>query len=139
MGRIICVDDDKDILEGLRITLEAAGHTIETARDGEEGYRKAKEFKPELIILDVMMTDQTDGFHAAHNLRKDDATKYIPILMLTSINQDTGLGVDMVKDGAFIPVDEFVEKPVSPKALMPLVDKLMKLKKADININGKQV
>ncbi len=133
MARIICIDDDRDIVETCKMTLEAKGHQVETASGGSEGLEKAKSFKPELILLDVMMDDTTDGFHTAYNFRKEADLKDVPILMLTSINQETGLGFNKEKDGEFLPVDEFVEKPIQPEKLIELADKLLALPKDQIN------
>ena len=133
MAKILCIDDDRDIRETLKITLESNGHTVETANSGKEGFEKAKKFKPQMIVLDVMMDDQTDGFHTAYNLRGDESLTNVPILMLTSVNQVTGLKFNKEKDGSFLPVDEFIEKPIEPKKLIALTNKLLALKPDQIN------
>ncbi|MEI8346189.1 MAG: response regulator [Pseudomonadota bacterium] len=136
MAKIICIDDDQDIIEALEMALKSGGHTVETAHSGKEGYDKAKIFNPDMIVLDVMMDDDTDGFHTAYKFRKEPNLKFKPILMLTSINQITGLGFSKKKGGEFLPVDEFIDKPIEPKILLELVKKLLALPKDKINVGG---
>lgn len=137
MAKVICIDDDRDVLESCKVVLEAQGHEVATAGGGKEGLELAKEFGPDLILLDVMMDDQTDGFHTAYAFRQDEGLKFVPILMLTSINEVTGMGFDKDKDGSFLPVDEFVEKPIEPQKLIELSSKLLALPKDKINVEGK--
>jgi len=137
MAKVICIDDDKDILEACTVALEAKGHKVATAAGGEEGYNKAKAFKPDLIIMDVMMDNFTDGFHTAYKFRNDAALKYIPIMLLTSVNDHVAQKFDKNTDGEYLPVDAFVEKPLKPKDLAAKAAELLALKKDQINIDGK--
>jgi DNA-binding response OmpR family regulator len=136
MAKILCIDDDPDVIESCKITLTAKGHEVESASDGESGYLKAINFKPDVIILDVMMTNTTEGFHTAYKFRENAELKFTPILMLTSINQEFNFKFNMQKDGEFLPVDNFVEKPISSKLLIETVDNLLALKKDQINVSG---
>lgn len=135
MARIVCVDDDKDILETIEVILQGKGHEVYTANNGKDGLKLIKEKKPNLIIMDVMMDDFTEGFHAVYEIRKDDEIKYTPIMMLTSINQHFNQKFSQ-KDGEYLPVDMFVEKPLKPKEFVAMVDKLLALKKEEINVDG---
>jgi CheY-like chemotaxis protein len=138
MAMILCIDDDNDVIESCKMTLEQHGHTVYSANSGTEGYQKASEVKPELILLDVMMDDETDGFQTAYKLRKDEELRYIPILMLTSVNQITGLGFHQDEKGKFLPVDEFIEKPMKPTDLLATVSRMLKLTKEQINVDGQK-
>ena len=138
MARILCIDDDQDIRDSLTTILESKNHEVQTAVNGEEGLKKAPAFNPDMIILDVMMTDSTEGFHVAYNFRKDEELKYTPILMLTSINQDSSVKFDPDTDGQFLPVDDFIEKPISPQKLIEVTDKLLALSKDEINVQGQK-
>ena len=137
MAKILCIDDDQDVLDTCQFLLKEQGHTVETATNGKAGYAKAKTVKPELIVLDVMMEDQTAGFHAAYNFRNDDSLKHTPILMLTSVNQKTGMKFDPKKDGEFLPVDAFIEKPILREKFLATVSKLLALSKSQINVGKK--
>ena len=137
MPKILCIDDDNDILEGLKAILESNGFETEIASNAKEGLEKAKEVTPDLLIVDVMMDSDTDGFHLTYNIRKDESLKFKPILMLTSINQKTSFNFNPETDGEFLPVDKFIEKPVKPDLLIDTVNNLLNLPKDKINIDGK--
>jgi two-component system alkaline phosphatase synthesis response regulator PhoP len=121
--KIIIIDDDIDLIEAMRLSLENAGFTVTDAQDGQKGIEKINSELPDLIILDVMMGTQDEGFHVAYQLRNNNDTRDIPIIMLTAICQETGFGFDKNKDEDFLPVNEFLEKPVDPDTLIELVKK----------------
>ncbi len=82
--KILIVDDEPDLVTILKFTLETHGFSVVTAYDGEEGFRKAQEEKPDLIILDVLMP-KIFGDDIGHQLRKEPATQSTPILFLTNV------------------------------------------------------
>jgi CheY-like chemotaxis protein len=131
-AKILIVDDDPDIVEALKMTLEASNYKVYTAANGTEGLRQVKAVDPDLIILDVMMDTITEGFQVSYQLRspdpKSDYAKYsqIPILMLTAIVEKKRMKFSTQADGDFLPVDDFVEKPVRPQILLEKVKKLLK-------------
>jgi two-component system alkaline phosphatase synthesis response regulator PhoP len=120
---ILVIDDDIDLVEIIRVNLENEGFTVIDAQTGERGKALAREQRPALILLDVMMGKVDEGFQVAYELRGDQATKDIPILMLTAVADRTGFGFDPARDREFLPVDEFLEKPVSPGKLVDMVRK----------------
>ncbi len=136
MAKIICIDDDKDILDACEVVLEGQGHTVVTALNGREGFEKASKERPDLIILDVMMDDSTEGFATAQKLRRTEALKYVPIMMLTSVNETSPQKFGE-KDGEFLPVDAFMEKPIKPKEFVAKVKELLALKKDQVNVEGR--
>ncbi len=136
MAKILCVDDDRDILDTCEVVLQGQGHAVSTAVNSKEGFEKALKERPALIILDVMMDDSTEGFHMAQKLRATEALKYVPILMLTSVNETSPQKFGE-KDGEFLPVDAFMEKPVKPKEFVAKVAELLALKKDQVNVEGR--
>ncbi len=120
MAKILVVDDDPDIVESLRLFLEAEGHTVLTAGGRREGMEKLAE-KPDLIVLDVMMEEPDDGVVMSRDVRRRGCK--VPILMLTAISRVTRF--NYTKDDEMIPVDAFVEKPVDPKTLVRMVAQLL--------------
>jgi CheY-like chemotaxis protein len=120
---ILIIDDDIDLVEILRVTLENNGYRVIDAQTGDRGLAKAKEENPDLILLDVMMGNVDEGFQVAYLLRSDPGTADTPILMLTAVTAQTGFKFDLAQDKDFLPVDEFLEKPISPRTL---VDKVRK-------------
>lgn len=125
MAKILCIDDDRDVIEFLTLTLKAAGHTVETAPDGASGFQKALAFLPDLIVLDVMMANTTEGVGTAFDIRANATIAKTPILMLTSINQEFGDVFKLQSDAKNLPVDDFVEKPIASKTLLEKVNRLL--------------
>ncbi|HOE82702.1 MAG TPA: response regulator [Myxococcota bacterium] len=121
MARILIVDDDPDLVDDCRLVLESAGHTVSHAYNVKEGMAAIARETPELLVLDVMMDQPDDGIVMAQNLRRQGFGA--PILMLTSISKVTGMSFG--QDADLVPVDAFQEKPVSPKELLSLVEKLL--------------
>lgn len=129
MAKILIIDDDPDIVLAVKLTLEAEGHQVIEAQNGVEGLKKVKTERPDLIILDVMMDTTTEGFQVTLKLRSPDpASEYaafrdIPILMLTAIHSTTPLRFGPDED--YLPVDEFVDKPIDPDDLVKKVAALL--------------
>ena len=119
--KILIIEDDIDLVESMRLTLEKEGFVVIDAQDGKEGLAKIKTDKPDLVLLDVMMETQDEGFRVAYQIRKDKETTALPIIMLTAVSQKTGFPFDKDKDGEFLPVNEFIEKPINPDTLIKIV------------------
>ncbi len=125
-GKVLIIDDDVDMVEAEKMVLENNGYTVSTAYDGEEGYKKILEVSPDVIILDVMMATPEEGFQLAYKLKEDDKLSKIPIIMVTSISKQTGFKFDPQKDQDFLPVNQFIEKPIKPEELLEAIEKAMK-------------
>ncbi|MCS7053937.1 MAG: response regulator [Ignavibacterium sp.] len=124
MIKIAIIDDDPDILDASSLVLKSKGYEVITATNPEDGYKLIKEQNPSLIILDVMMNEPDDGFFLAQKLRREKID--IPIIMYTSVSKTLGLEFAA---GEMIPVDDFVEKPISPETLIQKVEKLLSVHK----------
>ena len=125
-ARIVVTDDDPDIRDTLKAMLETRGYAVTTAAGPEEGMEQIKGEKPDLAILDVMMSTWQDGFDMARELKSDPELKSMPILMLTGVREKTGIDFkSTVGDPTWLPVDAFLEKPVDPKTLLEQVEKLL--------------
>lgn len=123
MALIAIIDDDPDILDASSLVLKSKGFDVVTATNPTDAYKVVTEKKPNLIILDVMMDQPDDGFYLAQKFRKDGITT--PILMYTSVSK--AIGLDFGKN-EMVPVDDFVEKPISPDELIAKVNNLLKVK-----------
>jgi len=129
-AKILIIDDDPDIVEAMRVVLENKNYQVNSAASGKEGLRKAKQDKPDLIILDVMMETMDKGFDVARDLKKDQNCKDIPILMLTAIKERTGLGFEKeAGDPEWLPVDDYCDKPLNPDQLISKVETLLSKKR----------
>ncbi len=127
MALIAIIDDDPDIIEASSLVLQSKGYDVVSAQNPEEGYQLIKEKNPSLIILDVMMDEPDDGFFLAQKLRREKIE--IPILMYTSVSKTVGFEYEA---GDMVPVNDFVEKPISPAMLIEKVGNLLK-KNQEVN------
>ena len=121
--KILCVDDEPDILEILKYNLSNEGYQISTAKDGKIAVKKAKETHPNLIIMDIMMPNM-DGIEACEILRSDEAFNDTLIMFLTARGEDYSY-VAAYEAGA----DDYVTKPVKPKILLSKVKGLLRRSK----------
>jgi CheY-like chemotaxis protein len=125
-AKIIVVDDDQDIRDSVQAILEAQQCIVVTAADREEGMEKIKTEKPDLAILDVMMSMPQDGFDMSRELKKDPEFKNMPILLMTGVKDKTGIDFkSSAGDPTWLPVDGFLDKPVDPNTLLAEVEKLL--------------
>src|SRR3989338_1222836 len=126
MPKILIIDDDPDIVEAMKVVLEIKNYGVILAKSGEEGLKEARQSKPDLIILDVMMESMDKGFDVARAVKKDKDYKDIPILMLTAIKEKTGLGFEKeAGDADWLPVDDYCEKPLKADVLISKVKALL--------------
>ena len=126
IAKIVVVDDDPDIRDTLKIVLEAKKYDVFTAADKIEGMKIIKDQKPDLAILDIMMTEWQDGFEMSRQLKGDPEFKDMPILMLTGVKDQTGIDFKSTAgDSTWLPVDGFLEKPVKPEILLEEIVKLL--------------
>ena len=129
--KILVIDDDPQIIEFVKRVLEAHSYQVNSAPSAEKGLKKVKELSPDLIILDVMLETRGEGFQTAQKLKSTDAQSeyreysHIPILMLTAVNREMKFQYSPETDGEYLPVEDFVEKPVAPDELVRKVKKLL--------------
>jgi len=131
--KILVVDDDVDLVETIRLVLESKGYQVVGANDAQQAFEKTKSERPDLILLDIMMPHGTEGFHFVWNLRQqeEDYFRSVPIIVLSAIHEKTDLrfypdsGDATYKAGEYLPVQDFVDKPVDPGRLLERVDKVL--------------
>jgi len=127
-AKILLIDDDPDFVEATKVVLESRPYEVITAFGGEEGLKKAREEKPDLVLLDVIMPD-INGFQVCQQLKKDLQLSQIPVIMITSFSEkyrETSIGMSQ---GLSLEAEDFVDKPVAPAELLIRVEKWLKLKK----------
>lgn len=128
-GKILVVDDDPDIVESLRMVLESADYEVEEAASAQEALDKTTQWEPDLILLDIMMPDGTEGFHFVWKLRNEFEAPLseVPIIVLSAIHSTTRLRFYPDKTdgtyapGEFLPVQGFIDKPAEPSVLLSKV------------------
>jgi CheY-like chemotaxis protein len=125
--RILLVDDDRDFLEATEIVLEKNGYIVTACASAQECLDALKTVKPDLIICDVMMETDHSGFDLCRRLKRAPETKDIPVLMLTAIDQKYPLHfASSAGDEQWLPVDDYVDKPVEAGVLVDRIKKLLK-------------
>ncbi len=126
--KVYIVDDDVDMVGFMEMTLKAAGHEVESQNDRDGLLENIRRFRPGLIILDVMFPgDQEAGFKMAREIRHDGEIGRTPILMLTSVNRESDFPSKFSRrdiDEIYLPVTEFLEKPIDPRLLLKKVEEL---------------
>jgi len=123
--KILLVDDDPDFVAATRLVLESKPYEVIVAYDGDEGLKKAREERPDLIILDVIMP-MKDGFMVCQQLKKDPQLSSIPVLMLTAFSEKFGETSVSLSQGLTLEAEDFIDKPVTPAELLLRVERLLK-------------
>ncbi|MFL7808408.1 MAG: PleD family two-component system response regulator [Anaerolineae bacterium] len=123
MSRILIVDDDPDFVEMTRIVLEQQGYEIDSASNGGEALQAIRADKPDLVVLDVIMSSILDGLSVTQELQDDPEHRDIPILMVTSIaNTDYAA---LFPTDEYVHISAFMTKPIAPDELLSQVKRLL--------------
>ncbi len=121
---ILIFDDDPDFVKVTKVLFESRRYDVRCAYNPEEGFARLEESPPDAIILDIMMGKGADGFIFARKVRKDHRFDKIPILMLTSMHEQTGFDFPGQRiHPKFLPVEEYIEKGVDPQVLLEKVER----------------
>ena len=116
--KILVTDDERHIVRLVQVTLERAGYEVAIAYDGRECLKKVAEVKPDLIVLDVMMPHM-DGFEVLQNLKANQESESIPVIMLTAKAQDQD-----VFRGWQQGVEWYQTKPFNPMELVSVIKRI---------------
>ncbi|HOK67475.1 MAG TPA: response regulator [Anaerohalosphaeraceae bacterium] len=119
--KVLIIDDDADFVESVENLLEARGYEVVSAANGKDGVEAAKKEKPNLIILDVMMTTKDEGFNVARKLNELEGVKGTPVVMVTGVRREMNLPFSFEPDQTWLPVKEVLEKPIKPETLLKAV------------------
>ena len=120
---ILLVDDDADFVEMNRLLLEQNGYAVRVAYNGRQCLESVAAGRPDIIILDMVMESPSDGFDVSRALRNSEHTKCIPLVMITSVNDNIPFRLE--PDRTWLPVDALLEKPVDPHLLLAVVGKAL--------------
>jgi len=120
MNKILIVDDEEKVRKLVEITLSIGKVELLKAPSGEEGLKIARQTKPDIVLLDVMMPGKLDGFDVCKLLKEDTATRDIYIIMLTAKGQKAD-----IEKGLALGADDYFVKPFSPMELIEKIDKVL--------------
>ena len=129
--KIVIVDDDIDLVDAMKIALEANGIEVITSCDADSAIELIKVENPDVIILDVMFPENpTTGFELCRSIREESEIKDIPIIILSAINEKFNMAFSSTINSGLgnssIPADKFLEKPIKPKELISAIEDLCK-------------
>lgn len=118
---ILCIEDETEMIDLMRLILGRRGYDVRGAASGLEGLKMIRERQPDLILLDLMMPEM-DGWEVYQQLKAEEKTKRIPVIVVTAKAQsiDRVLGLHIAK------VDDYIAKPFSPQELLTSVEKVLK-------------
>ncbi len=122
-ARILVVDDDPDFVEIMRTILEANDYEVISAANGNQGLAQVKAHKPDLMILDIMMSTVLDGLHVSEMLSQDPDARYMPVIMVSSIADTPYAHVFPMEEQPHM--DAWLSKPVEPRALLDKIAELL--------------
>jgi CheY-like chemotaxis protein len=125
-AKIMVVDDEEAIRDSLQAILESRRYKVITAGDRIEGMDKIKAEKPDLLILDIMMSSWLDGLDMSKTLKEDQQFRDMPIVMLTGVKEKTIFDFRPRAGGPdWCSVDAYLDKPVEPDVLLAEIDRLL--------------
>lgn len=117
---ILVVEDQADIRQLIRMTLEFGPYEVHEAENGESGWHMVQALRPDLVLLDVMMPGSLDGYQVCQKVKVERSLQHIPVVMLTA----RGLPADLAM-GRQAGANAYLAKPFSPLELIDTVDKLL--------------
>jgi len=121
--RVLIIDDDRDYVEAIAALLTASGYEVSRAGSGSEGLDLAKTLRPDLILLDVMMSERTEGFFTLQTMRSVPDLAHVPIVVASSVYTEFPRFRVSPKAG-WLPADQFLPKPIDPATLLSEVARL---------------
>jgi CheY-like chemotaxis protein len=133
LAKILVVDDDPDIVEAMRLVLEGKEHEVAAASSAAEAEQETLKFRPDLILLDIMMPEGTEGFQFVWKLRNEMAeeVRATKVLVLSAIHSKVDLRFypeesdGTYEPGEYLPVQGFIDKPAAPQELLSKVDEVL--------------
>jgi len=122
---VLLIDDDPDMHDIIRLVLEPSGYRVTCHATGPSGMEALRRDQPDMLLLDIMLATPTEGLLLAHQIKRDETFKRIPIIMISSIGRAHGeaYGRELGADG--VPVERFMEKPLEPAQLRAAVDEVL--------------
>ncbi|MFZ5451340.1 MAG: response regulator transcription factor [Thermodesulfobacteriota bacterium] len=121
---VLIVDDDPDLVETVSMILTSKGYDVGKAYDGVEGEAAIKQRRPDVVVLDVMMP-RKNGYQLCKELKADQATKGIPVVLLTAVGEAVPTTTYSHAEGMAVEAEDFIPKPVDAATLVEAVERLL--------------
>jgi two-component system alkaline phosphatase synthesis response regulator PhoP len=125
--KILMIDDDKDFVLSTKTFLEGRGYQVDTAHNGTDGWEKIQKGQADLIVLDIMMDTDTEGFNLAYKMKEMEATRRIPIVIVSGFPQHLDEKFEKFEFilGREWPAVAQMEKPIELKELAKIIDRFV--------------
>jgi CheY-like chemotaxis protein len=120
---VLIIDDDSDFVRAIQALLESSGYKVRSAANGRDGLQLAKTAQPDLILLDVMMSERTEGFFVLQEMRRIPTLNKTPVIVVSSIYSDEPI-FRVSPEAGWLPADLFLAKPVDPARLLTEAQRL---------------
>jgi two-component system alkaline phosphatase synthesis response regulator PhoP len=127
MTKILIIDDDEDLQYATRMVLEKHGFEVASAYNPDEGIEKVQSEKPDLVLLDVIMPNDFEGFDVAKKIREELNMKELPIILLTAIHVNKKVPYRFAPHEEWLPVDYFYDKPIDPDVLVAKIKEFLNI------------
>jgi len=127
MQKILVIDDDKDFQMATRVVLEKNNFDVVSAYNPDEGIQKVQSEKPDLIILDVIMSKGYEGFDVARKIREELKMRELPIILLSAVHEVKKVPYRFAPHEQYLPVDYFYDKPIEPEVLVNKIKELLNI------------
>jgi len=133
---ILLIEDDVDMQHAVRTMLAPDGYRIEVASTAGQSLEAMRRDPPDLVLLDIMLSTPSEGFHIAYEMRADDLLKTIPIIMTSAIGRTMGMDYAKEVGSAYVPADAFLEKPLDARILRDTVRRVLKGERTEHDISN---
>lgn len=124
MAKILLVDDDPDFVNITRTVLQSKDHEVKIAANGQQALVAMRAEKPDVVLLDIMMSYILDGVDVTHEMAADEDLKDIPVIMVTSLASTPD--ADVFPTDEHVSVDGWMSKPIKPEELLAEIDRVTK-------------
>jgi CheY-like chemotaxis protein len=129
---VLIIDDDRDFVCAIEALLQASGYQVRSAYNGRDGLHLAKTLRPDLILLDLIMTERTEGMFLLQETRRIPELSTIPVIVISSIYAEQPI-FRVSPEAGWLPADLFLAKPVDPARLLEEVRRLIESAQAPIS------
>lgn len=125
--KIFLIDDDEDLLRSFQVILESKGFDVITSSDGTDCFSVLKNQKPDLLVLDVMMKTDFEGYLLLEEIKKDPQYRKLPVILLTGMKDHIGVDfISAVEDKSQFPNVRYQDKPIYSHLLVEIIEEMLK-------------
>ena len=129
--RILLIDDDPDMHDAIKLILEPLGYQVECCLTGADGLATLRRDPPDLLLLDIMLSSPSEGFHVSYEMKQDEALAKVPIIMISAIGQTMGMDYAKELGTDYVKADRFMEKPLEAAKVRQAIEEVLQSRAND--------